>query len=252
MKNPTFLTASALTALVLATGGSSPVFPDDIAGRPGLREVSTTSQGQASAGLKEALAHATVEAVHLTGRPDGYFKDAAIKILLPHQLKPLETGLRAIGYGPKIDQFVLSMNRAAEAAAPKAEPIFERAIERMTFGDAQRIVMGGGHSATDYFKAKTSDELRVAFAPIVKKTMAEYSVTKQYDDLVAHYQGSSMGLGGLLGGVTQGFDLNNYVVQKSLDGLFYVVGQQEVKIRTNPAAQVTPLLRQVFGGLGGG
>ncbi|HXZ87917.1 MAG TPA: DUF4197 domain-containing protein [Candidatus Binataceae bacterium] len=249
MRNRIFLIASALTALTLTTGAK--MFADDASGHAHLLKVSVASQGQAAAGLKEALAHATVEAVHLTGRPDGYFKDAAIKILLPHQLKPLETGLRAVGYGPKIDQFVLSMNRAAEAAAPKAEPIFERAIENMTFSDAQRIVTGGGHSATDYFKAKTSDDLRVAFAPIVKKTMAEYSVTKQYDDLVAHYQSGSMGLGGLLGGVGQSFDLNNYVVQKSLDGLFYVVGQEEVKIRTNPAAQVTPLLRQVFGGLRG-
>ncbi len=203
---------------------------------------------QAAAGLKEALASSVVNAVHLTGRPNGYFGNAAIKILLPQRLKPLETGLRAVGYGPKIDQFVLSMNRAAEAAAPKAEPIFKRAIENMRFGDAQRIVSGGGHSATDYFKAKTADELRVAFTPIVKKTMAEYSVTKQYDDLVSHYQAGAMGMGGLLGGVTQGFDLNSYVVQKSLDGLFYVVGREEEKIRTNPAARVTPLLRQVFGG----
>ncbi len=249
MRNQTLRIASALAALILTTGAKT--FADDASGRPRPLEVSMASEGQAAEGLKEALSHATVDAVHLTGRPGGYFDDAAIKILLPHQLKPIETGLRAIGYGPKIDQFVLSMNRAAEAAAPKAEPIFEGAIEKMTFSDAQRIVTGGGHSATDYFKAKTSDELRAAFAPIVKKTMAEYSVTEQYDDLVAHYQSGSMGLGGLLGGVTKGFDINNYVVEKSLDGLFYVVGQEEVKIRTNPAAQVTPLLRQVFGGLRG-
>jgi len=248
MKNRIFLIAPALAALIFTARAG--IFADDASGQARLIKVSAAGQGQAAAGLKEALAHATVQAVDLTGRPDGYFKDAAIKILLPHQMKPLETGLRAIGYGPKIDQFVLSMNRAAEAAAPKAEPIFERAIGNMSFSDAQRIVTGGGHSATDYFKAKTSDDLRTAFAPIVKKTMAEYSVTKQYDDLLAHYQSGAMGLGGLLGGMGQSFDLNNYVVQKSLDGLFYVVGQQEVKIRTNPAAQVTPLLRQVFGGLG--
>jgi hypothetical protein len=82
--------------------------------------------------------------LHLTGRPNGYFGDAAIKILLPHQLKPLETGLRAIGYGPKVDQLVMSMNRAAEAAAPMAVPIFKRAIENMSFGYAQRIVSGDG------------------------------------------------------------------------------------------------------------
>lgn len=250
MKNRTFPVALILAvASILTTGGSPPAISEGASGQVGLLKVSAVDQGQAAAGLKEALVNATVGAVHLTGRANGYFKDAAIKILLPHQLKPLETGLRAIGYGSNIDQFVLSMNRAAEAAAPKAEPIFRRAIENMTFRDAQHIVTGGGHSATDYFKAKTSDDLRVAFAPIVKRTMAEYSVTKQYDDLLSHYQSGPMGMGGLLSGVAQSFDLNSYVVQKSLDGLFYVVGQEEEKIRTNPAAQVTPLLRQIFGGL---
>jgi hypothetical protein len=187
--------------------------------------------------------------VHLTGRPNGYFGDAAIKILLPQRLNPLETGLRAIGYGPKIDQFVLSMNRAAEAAAPQAEPIFENAISNMTLTDAQRIVAVGGHSATDYFKEKTSRELTIAFTPVIKKTMAQYAVTKQYDDLMGRYQSAPMALSGMSGGVTQNFDIDHYVVQKSLDGLFYIVAQEEQKIRTNPAAQVTPLLRQVFGGL---
>ena len=204
-------------------------------------------ESQAAAGLKEALLTSATDAVNLTGRRNGYFDNNAIKILLPQQLRPVATGLRAVGYGPQLDQFVLSMNRAAEAAAPKAEPIFRRAITNMSFTDAQRIVSGGGHSATDYFKRKTSDELRDAFAPIVKRTMAQYDVTKQYDNLMGHYQSGAMGLGGMLGGVAQNFDLNRYVTQKALDGLFYVIGQKEVKIRTNPAAQVTPLLRQVFG-----
>jgi len=247
MKIETFPLAQALAIGCFFVMGVSSLAFSEVASEPGFIAVSTVGENQAAAGLKEALATSVVDAVHLTGRPNGYFGDAAIKILLPQPLQPIETGLRAVGYGPKIDQFVLSMNRAAEAAAPKAEPIFKRAIENMTFGDAQRIVSGGGHSATDYFKAKTSGELTVAFTPVVKETMAEYSVTKQYDDLLNHYQTGPMGFGGLLGGVTQNFDLNSYVVRKSLDGLFYVVGQEEEKIRTNPAAQITPLLRQVFG-----
>ncbi len=202
---------------------------------------------QAAAGLKEALLTSTVDAVRLTGRPNGYFENAAIKILLPKPLQPVETGLRTIGYGPQVDQFVLNMNRAAEAAAPKAEPIFKKAIMNMTFSDAQGIVSGGKHSATDYFKRKTSNDLTVAFMPIVKKTMAQYAVTKQYDDLMGKYTSGPLAMGGMLGGVSQRFDITSYVVQKSLDGLFFVVGQEEEKIRTNPAAQITPLLRQVFG-----
>ena len=214
-----------------------------------VAEAAALDEGQAVAGLKQALATGTADAVNLTGKPNGYLGNAAIKILLPQKLRPLETGLRALGYGSQIDQFVVSMNRAAEAAAPKAEPIFEKAITSMTFSDAQRIVSGGGHSATDYFKKQTFTELTAAFTPIVKQTMAQNAVTRQYDNLVGKYQSGPLAMGGMFGSVTKGFDLDSYVVQKSLDGLFYVVGQEEQKIRTNPAAQVTPLLRQVFGNL---
>jgi len=243
---PTALAILAQSVLLLIA--SPPAFPEVASDRAALLEVAFVGEGQAAAGLKQALTTGTVNAVNLIGKPNGYLQNAAIKILLPQKLRPLETGLRAVGYGPQIDQFVVSMNRAAEAAAPKAEPIFEKAITGMTFSDAQRIVSGRGHPATDYFKNKTSSALTVAFTPIVKKTMAQYAVTKQYDDLVGKYQSGPL-MGGMLGSVTKGFDLDSYVVQKSLDGLFYVVGQEEQKIRTNPAAQVTPLLRQVFGGL---
>ncbi len=203
---------------------------------------------QAASGIKEALEKGTVNAVQLVGRPGGYFNDAAIKILLPDKMKPIATALRAVGFGPQIDKFVLSMNQAAEAAAPKAVPIFEEAIQKMTLTDAQRIVTGGGTSATDYFKAKTSAELTDAFTPIVRQTMEKYSVAKQYDDLIGRYQSNSP-LGTLLGGgSSESLDINHYVVHKALDGLFYMVGQEEHQIRTNPAAQVTPLLREVFGG----
>jgi hypothetical protein len=211
-------------------------------------DATALDQSQASAGLKEALVTSTVDAVRLTGRPNGYFDNPAIKIGIPPKLKFLNTGLRTVGYGPQIDQFVLSMNRTAEAAAPKAEPIFKKAIMNMTFSDAQRIVSGGKHSATDYFKAKTSGELTTAFTPIVKSKMAQNSVTNQYDALMGKYQSGPMAMGGLLGGASENFDITGFVVHKSLDGLFFVVGQEEEKIRTNPAAQITPLLKQVFGG----
>jgi len=154
-----------------------------------------------------------------------------------------------MGYGKQIDDLVLSMNRAAEAAAPKAQPIFVNAIQSMSFGDAQTIVSKGGHSVTDYFQRKTKPDLTTAFTPIVKQTMAQNSVTKQYDDLFGKYQSGPLAMGGLLGASAPNLDLNSYVVGKSLDGLFYMVGQEEQKIRTNPAAQVTPLLKQVFGGM---
>ena len=209
------------------------------------------SAQDAAAGLKEALTTGTADAVNLLGKPGGYFSNPAVKIGMPQKLQVVETALRGLGYGPQIDQFVLSMNNAAEAAAPKAQPIFVNAIQTMSFTDAQKILTKGGHSATDYFQRKTTPELTTAFTPIVKQTMEQNSVTKQYDDLIGKYQSGAIGnLGSMLGGhsATPSLDINSYVVSKSLDGLFYEVGQEELKIRTNPAAQVTPLLKQVFGG----
>ena len=211
--------------------------------------IPTVFAQDAAAGLKEALSTGTADAVNLLGRPGGYFTNPAVKIAFPQKLQMLDTALRGMGYGKQIDDLVLSMNRAAEAAAPKAQPIFLNAIQSMSFADAQRIVSRGGHSATDYFQRKTTPELTRAFAPIVKQTMAQNSVTRQYNDLLGKYQSGPMAMGGLLGGAAPSLDINSYVVEKSLDGLFYMVGQEEQKIRTNPAAQVTPLLKQVFGGL---
>jgi len=218
--------------------------------------IKVSDGGQASAGLKEALANAAEGAVKLTGHPGGYFDNPAIKILLPKSFQPMEKGLRAIGYGPQLDKFIQSMNSAAEAAAPKAEPIFKNAITDMSFSDAQHIVTAGGHSATDYFKQKTSGQLTDAFTPVVEKEMSQYNVTQQYNDLIAKYSANPLSAGGGLGGALGGLvsksaptlDINKYVVHKSLDGLFLVMGQEEEKIRTNPAAQVTPLLKSLFGG----
>ena len=191
LKHNTPSTASAFlgAAVLLLTASASPALA-------GILRIAFTND-QAAVGIRQALLTATADAVRVTGRPNGYFGDAAIKILLPQSLQPVATGLRAIGYGPQIDQFVLSMNRAAEAAAPKAEPIFEQAITGMTLADAQRIVMGGKHAATDYFKQTTSSQLTTAFTPIVKQTMTQYAVTRQYDELLGRYQSGAMALGGL-------------------------------------------------------
>ena len=141
----------------------------DIAKELGLGQQSQLSNTKLASGLKEALRVGTDKTVKLTGRTDGYFTNQAIKILLPKNLHPLETGLRALGYGPKVDAFVLSMNRAAETAAPAARKIFGDAILAMTFDDARKIFSGGDTAATDYFKEKTSAQLAAAFRPVVEK-----------------------------------------------------------------------------------
>lgn len=206
----------------------------------GLGSASKLSDSKVASGLKEALKVGAENSVKLTGKTDGYFKNEAIKILMPSNLRPLEHGLRAVGLGPKIDSFVLSMNRSAEAAAPAARKIFTDAILEMTFDDARRILSGGDTAATDYFKAKTTNRLTTAFRPFVEKTMNENGVMKQYKGLTEQYESIPFAK-------NQTFDVNKYVVEKALDGLFYELADQERQIRKNPAARTTSLLKEVFG-----
>jgi hypothetical protein len=206
-------------------------------GLGGQKELSDAKIGE---GLKEALKVGTENTVTLTGKTDGYFLNQAIKILMPEKLRTLEKGLRAVGYGPRVDEFVLSMNRSAEKAAPFAKEIFWNAIGEMTFEDVRKIFSGHETAATDYFKGKTSDKLTVVFKPIVGKTMNEVGVTRQYKELVGRYEAIPFVK-------KETFDIDQYVVAKALDGLFHVLGEEEKKIRANPAARVTDLLKEVFG-----
>jgi hypothetical protein len=214
---------------------------DQIEKRLGLGDTSNLSDSKVASGLKEALQVGAENSVKITGKTDGYFKNEAIKILMPSNLRSLERGLRAVGFGPKIDSFVLSMNRSAEAAAPAAKKIFTDAILEMSFEDARKILSGNDTAATDYFKGKTTDRLTTAFRPVVEKTMGENGVTKQYEGLTEQYKSIPFAK-------SQSFDINKYVVGKALDGLFYELADQERQIRKNPAARTTSLLKEVFGG----
>ena len=151
-------------------------------------------------------------------------------------------GLGAIGFQSKIDSFVLSMNRAAEAAAPSAGKIFGDAIAAMSFADAKKILSGSDTAATDYFKAKTTPQLTSAFRPYVEKTMRENGVSQQYESLTGELKSIPFAK-------SEDLEINDYVVGKALDGLFYTLAQEEKKIRQDPAAQTTNLLKEVFGGL---
>jgi hypothetical protein len=213
---------------------------DQLKKRVGLEDASGLSDSKVASGLKEALQVGADNAVKLTGKTDGYFGNQAIKILMPSNLRSLEKGLRAVGFGPKIDEFILSMNRSAEAAAPAAKKIFGDAILAMSFEDARKILSGGDTAATDYFRSKTSDQLTAAFQPFVEKTMSENGVTQQYKALTDQYQSIPFTK-------SQSFDINKYVVGKALDGLFYELADQERQIRKNPAARTTSLLEEVFG-----
>ena len=199
------------------------------------------SNGDVVDGLKEALTVGTTNTVDLTGKTDGYFGNAAIKILLPEKMRSVEQGLRLIGQGDQVDQLVLGMNRAAEKAAPGAKDIFWGAIKSMSFDDARKILSGGDTAATDYFREKTSAQLTAAFHPVVVESMKDVGVVQQYKKLQSAYESVP------LASALPSFDIETYVVAKALDGLFLVLGQQEKEIRTNPSAQVTSLLKKVFG-----
>lgn len=201
---------------------------------------SETGKGKIDLGLKEALHVGIKNAVTALGKNNGYFTNQAVKILLPDEVRQAERVLRGIGFGPELDEFTLSMNRAAEKAAPLAADIFANAITEMSFADANKILRGGNTAATDYLKTKTYDRLLTLFQPVVRKTMSQYKVTQQYDAINSKVQNLP-----LVGKVID-LDVNRYVSSKALDGLFYVLAQEETDIRTNPKARVTSLLKEVF------
>jgi len=230
---------AAIAALLLLVGSSSaPAQLDQIL--KGIGKPKSADTPKIASGLKQALEVGTKNTVSKVGVTDGYFANAAIKILMPEKLRPLEKGLRMIGKGPEIDAFVLAMNRAAEKAAPGARSIFLNAITQMTFEDARGILTGGDTAATVYFKEKTSAPLRTAFTPVVESSMSQVGVVQKYDALTKQFSSLPFAK-------KEMFNINDYVVTKSLDGLFLVLGEEEKKIRTNPAAQVTPLLKEIFG-----
>lgn len=193
-----------------------------------------------AAGLKEALTVSTRKAVASTGRVDGFLKNAAIKILLPEKLRSVGKTMRLMGMGQQVDSLEVGMNRAAEQAAPAARQIFVNAISKMTIADARQILSGGDTAATEYFKTASTNELTEAFAPIVHQAMENVGVVKQYNQIMQNP------LAGRLA-ENQDFNLDKYVVGKTMDGLFYVMGEEEKKIRKDPAAQTTALLREIFG-----
>lgn len=197
---------------------------------------------QASNGLKEALSRSITTAVTETGKPGGYESNPLIKIGMPDRLKTIEKGLRAIGMGSQVDKFEHSMNAAAEQAAPASKSIFMQALKSMTFDDAVKIVTGGNTAGTEYFKRTTSAQVSDAFRPIIVKAMASNGVTDKYDALMKSAPQLPFAK-------APSIDINSYVLDKSVGGLFTMMAEEEKKIRTNPAAQVTPLLRTVFGKL---
>jgi hypothetical protein len=219
------------------------IFDDIVKELPGVKSSAPPSgmdQKTTVSGLKEALVIGAENAVQAVSKTDGYFSNQMVKILLPDKIQKVADIVAKLGFQKQVDHFILSMNRSAEAAAPKANALFVEAIKTISFDDARKILQGGDTAATQYLKEKTSKKLYDEFKPVVISNMNKVGVTKAYKDMMAPYESLPFTSKEVM-------DLDHYVTNKALDGLFLMVGEEEKKIRTNPAARVTSLLKTVFG-----
>jgi hypothetical protein len=227
--------------LIVFAGTSLSISLDDVVkGLGSATKAGSTDEATTVSGLKEALSIGTENAVKNVSQLDGYFGNKMIKILMPEKIQKVADVLKMAGYQQQVDDFIMSMNRAAEKAAPQATSYFVDAIKGMTFEDATKILHGGDTSATEFFKGKTQDKLYTAFKPIVSSSMNEVGVTRSYKEMMGQYEALPFMS-------KESLDLDHYVTNKSLDGLFFMIGQEEKKIRTDPSARVTDLLKNVFG-----
>lgn len=201
------------------------------------------STGDVVAGLKEALQKSSNYAVSYLGKSGGFLDNARVKIPMPESLRGVEKTLRRIGADRYADEFVVSMNHAAERAVTVAAPIFTKAIKDMSFEDAMKILRGSDDAATRYFRDKTETDLTTRMLPLTHEITEKYGVTSNYKRMVSKVGFASKFLG------QEAMDLDRYVTQKTLDGLFLVIADEEKKIRTNPVSRTTDLLKKVFGSI---
>jgi len=200
---------------------------------------SNLSGSEIVSGLKEALSIGAQKSGDRLSATDGFFKDAAVKILLPEQVRKVEGKMRVLGLGNMVDNAELSMNRAAEDASKAAAPIFLNAIKQMTVSDALTILRGSDTAATGYLRKTTSPELISAFRPVIEASLKKVNATKYWKDVFDTYNKFASN--------PVGTDINSYVTARALDGIFYYVAQEEIGIRKDPAARVTDILKRVFG-----
>jgi len=206
---------------------------------PGKSKDSAVTTADVISGLKAALETGTNNSVKKLSASDGFFKDAAIKILMPDEAKKVESTLRKFGMGKQVDEAILSMNRAAEDAAKDAAPIFVNAIKQMSIQDAWGILKGGDSSATRYLRQKTNTALTEAFRPVIEKSLEKVNATKYWNTVFTNYNRFSKD--------KVNTDLSAYVTEKALYGIFLQVAQEEMKIRKDPVARTSDILKKVFG-----
>jgi len=209
---------------------------------PAQASLDALSNQDAVSGLKAALERGAGVAVDLLGRNNGFFGNGKVKIPLPDTLKKYEKLMRNVGMGKQADDLILAMNRAAEAAVPEAKALLVDSVKKMSVQDAKGILTGGKTSGTDYFKRSTSAPLKERFLPIVKAATAKVKLAETYNRYAQ--KGVQFGL------VTkEQANLDDYVTQKALDGLFFMIAEEEKKIRQNPVKAGSDIIAKVFGAL---
>ena len=201
-------------------------------------QVGGLSSDDIASGLKEALEVGATKGTAKLSGVDGFFKDAAIKILMPPEAVKVEEKLRGLGLGSQVDDAILTMNRAAEDAAKSATPIFVNAIKTMSIQDAMGILKGGDFAATDYLKSKTTSQLTEAFRPVIETSLQKVDATKYWNTLFTTYNRFTIN--------KINPDLTAYVTEKALSGIFHQVGLEEQQIRKDPLARTSDLLKKVF------
>ena len=209
--------------------------------QPSVISATALSQDQMVSGLKEALGKGVEHAITSLGKPDGFLKDLSVKIPLPDRLKTVERSLRMLRQDKLADDFVMTMNRAAEQAVPQAAGVLGNSIQQMTLTDAQAILTGTNNAATQYFRRTSETNLYERFYPIVSKTTQQAGVTSAYKKMMDKTSFAGSFLGPDTG------DLDGYITHKTLDGLFVKIADEEKRIRENPMARTTDLLQKVFG-----
>ena len=197
-------------------------------GGPALAGLESITNQDATTGLREALVKGAQVAVEALGKQDGFFGNGKVKIPLPESAQKVEKVMRQFGMGKQADELILTLNRAAEAAMPEAKVLLVDAVKKISVQDAKGILTGGQDSATQYFKRTSSDQLRAKFLPIVKKATEKVKLAQKYDEYAE--KGVKFGLV-----KKEDANLDNYVTQKALDGLFVMVAEEEARIRQNPA-----------------
>ncbi|MDX9951810.1 MAG: DUF4197 domain-containing protein [Methylophilaceae bacterium] len=205
--------------------------------------LSDLSNADAAAGMKEALIQGAGKAVGKLGVVDGFLGNPAVKIPLPDSVQRAERVMRMFGMGKQADEVILRMNRAAEAAVPEAKVLLINAVKQMSVADAKNILTGGDDAATQYFRKTTSAPMAEKFLPIVQKAMADVQLAQQYNKFAE--TGAKYGLI-----KKEQANLEQYVTQKALDGVYLMMAEEEKAIRKNPMKQASSLLKKVFGALG--